>query len=127
LFALACALDDSYGSDKAMTRRFAEYRRLGESVRAEMHAAGLEPLAAEAVAAPNITTFDLPYASFPEECERVGYAIAHESPYLESRGWGQIATMGDITEEMLASFFQAVRAQLSQHCTQDVAAAAQVR
>jgi aspartate aminotransferase-like enzyme len=127
LFALARALDDSYGCAEAMTWRFAEYRRLGEFVRAEMRTAGLEPLAAEAVAAPNITTFDLPYASFPEECERAGYTIAHESPYLESRGWAQIATMGDITEEMLASFFAAVRAQMSRYCTHDVAAAAQVR
>jgi aspartate aminotransferase-like enzyme len=111
LFALARALDDSYGfkeakRGEAMTRRFAEYRHLGALVRAELRAAGLEPLAAEAVAAPNITTFDLPYASFPEECERYGYLIAHESPYLQTRGWAQIATMGDVGEETLTRFFE---------------------
>jgi hypothetical protein len=34
--------------------------------------------------------------------------IAHESPYLQTHGWGQIATMGDIREETLGSFFQAM-------------------
>jgi aspartate aminotransferase-like enzyme len=117
LFALAQALKDSYGFREAMTgqntgnaitRRFAEYRHLGELVRAELRAAGLRPLAADAVAAPSITTFDLPYTSFPEECARYGYVIAHESPYLQTRGWGQIATMGDIREETLARFFEAM-------------------
>ncbi|HEX4311146.1 MAG TPA: aminotransferase class V-fold PLP-dependent enzyme [Acidobacteriaceae bacterium] len=126
LFALSYALDDSYGSATAMTRRFAEYRRLGERVRAELRAAGLQLLAAEAVAAPNITTFDLPYASFPEECARAGYLIAHESPYLQTRGWGQIATMGDIRQETLTRFFAAIRARASQQQTPGVAAAVHV-
>jgi aspartate aminotransferase-like enzyme len=108
LFALACALEESYGCAEAMTRRFAEYRRLGERVRWELRAAGLKPLAADAVAAPNITTFCLPYGSFPDDCARSSYVIAHESPYLQTRGWGQIATMGDIREETIASFFQAM-------------------
>jgi aspartate aminotransferase-like enzyme len=117
LFALACALNDSYGSAEALTRRFAEYRRLGESVRAELRAAGLEPLAADAAAAPNITTFSLPYVSFPEECARGGYVIAHESPYLQTRGWGQIATMGDIREETLARFFEVMASLMARRTT----------
>jgi aspartate aminotransferase-like enzyme len=109
LFALARSLSDGYGSAEARTRRFAEYRRLGEYVRREMQAVGLEPLAAEAVAAPNITTFALPYAGFAEDCAQDGYVIAHESPYLQTRGWGQIATMGDISQAMVEGFFAAVR------------------
>jgi aspartate aminotransferase-like enzyme len=108
-----------------MTRRFAEYRRLGELVRAELRAAGLRPLAADAVAAPNITTFDLPYASFPEECARYGYVIAHESPYLQTRGWAQIATMGDIREETVARFFEAMGTRMSLHRTREVPPAVQ--
>lgn len=113
LFALARALEDGYASADAMTRRFGEYRRLGAFVRAEMRAAGLEPLAAEVVAAPNITTFSLPFPRLPEECARYGYVIAHESPYLQTRGWGQIATMGDIREETLTSFFETMRSLMA--------------
>lgn len=122
LFALAHALDDSYGNTPAMMRRFEEYRRLGERVRAELRAAGLQLLAAEAVAAPNITTFDLPYASFPEECARAGYLIAHESPYLQTRGWGQVATMGDIRQETLARFFEVMRIRMTWHHSDDIPA-----
>jgi aspartate aminotransferase-like enzyme len=126
LFALACALDDSYGfgdatAGNAIARRFAEYRQLGELVRTELRAAGLQPLAAEAVAAPNITTFDLPYASFPEECARAGYVIAHESPYLQTRGWGQIATMGDIREETLMRFFEAMGSLMARRSARSTA------
>ena len=112
LFALACALEESYGCAEAIMQRFAEYRRLGAHVRRELRAAGLEPLAADAVAAPNITTFCLPYASFSDDCARSGYVIAHESPYLQTRGWGQIATMGDIREETITSFFQAMGSRM---------------
>jgi aspartate aminotransferase-like enzyme len=126
LFALARALEDSYVSSDgvmgaARTRRFAEYRRLGERVRTELRAAGLPPLSAEAVAAPNITTFDLPYASFPEECARFGYLIAHESPYLQTRGWGQIATMGDIREETLTRFFEAMGSLMARRSVRNTA------
>lgn len=106
LFALARALDDNYGSPEAATQRFREYLSLGEQTRRELRALGLEPLAPDVIAAPNITTFVLPAPSFPEECLRAGYRIAHESPYLQTRGWGQIATMGNITAESLASYFR---------------------
>jgi aspartate aminotransferase-like enzyme len=121
LFALACALDDNYGSAAAMTRRFAEYRRLGEQVRCDLRTLGMEPLAADTVAAPNITTFALPYASFAEDCADHGYVIAHESPYLQSRGWAQIATMGDIGEATLASFCRAMRSLLARRETHSIA------
>jgi aspartate aminotransferase-like enzyme len=90
-------------------------------VRAELRAAGLRPLAAEAVAAPNITTFDLPYAGFPEECARAGYVIAHESPYLQTRGWAQIATMGDIREETLTRFFEAMGSLMARRSARSTA------
>lgn len=110
LLALACALEQNYETEEARMRRCGEYRRLGESVRCAMRAAGLEPLAAEAIAAPNITTFPLPYPQFVEDCRRAGYVIAHESPYLVTRGWGQIATMGDVTEEKLEPLFRTIAA-----------------
>jgi aspartate aminotransferase-like enzyme len=112
LRALACALEQGYASADAMARRFEEYRLLGERVRRELRALGIQPLAPDGIAAPQITTFDLPYPSFPEKCLQAGYAIAHESRYLQSRKWGQIATMGDIKQATLDAFFQAVGSTL---------------
>jgi aspartate aminotransferase-like enzyme len=105
LLALASALELSYRSQEATRWRHEEYRRLGKYVRNAMRAAGLEPLAPDDIAAPNITTFRLPDARFADDCLRAGYVIAHESQYLVARGWGQIATMGDVTEERLRPLF----------------------
>jgi aspartate aminotransferase-like enzyme len=105
LSALAQSLEDNYGSPDASAHRFQECASLGEQTRRQMRAAGLEPLAHDAIAAPNITTFALPSASFPKECLKAGFLIAHESPYLQSRGWGQIATMGNITPAVLEPLF----------------------
>jgi aspartate aminotransferase-like enzyme/N-acyl-L-homoserine lactone synthetase len=106
LFALARALEDNYGSPETTARRFQEYLLLGEQTRYRMRCVGLEPLAPDSVAAPNITTFALPAPSFPGECLNAGYRIAHESLYLQSRGWGQIATMGNITSASLDPLFR---------------------
>lgn len=106
LFALTRALEDNYGSAESVARRFCDYLQLGEQTRRAMRAAGLDPLAAERAAAPNITTFALPYADFPEKCLEIGYQIAHESQYLKARGWGQFATMGNITASALAPLFE---------------------
>ncbi len=111
LFALARALEDNYGSPEATARRFQEYFSLGEQTRYQMKCVGLEPLAPDSVAAPNITTFSLPASSFPEECLNAGYRIAHESLYLQSRGWGQIATMGNITSASLDPLFRILGSQ----------------
>jgi aspartate aminotransferase-like enzyme len=111
LFALARALEENYGSAESLARRYAEYLALGEQTRRAMKAAGLDPLAPEAIAAPNITTFTLPHPDFAGECLRAGYQIAHESQYLRHRGWGQIATMGDITPSTLAPLFRVLRSQ----------------
>jgi aspartate aminotransferase-like enzyme len=110
LFALTRALEDNYGSAECVARRFRDYSLLGRQTRVAMRAAGLEPLAPESIAAPNITTFRLPYEDFPSECLKAGYKIAHESQYLKSRGWGQIATMGSITPSALLSLFSALSA-----------------
>jgi aspartate aminotransferase-like enzyme/N-acyl-L-homoserine lactone synthetase len=106
VFALARALEDNYGSPEDAARRFQEYLMLGRQTRGQMRSVGLEPIASDSVAAPNIATFALPSASFPEECLKAGYRIAHESLYLQCRSWGQIATMGNITSASLDSLFQ---------------------
>jgi aspartate aminotransferase-like enzyme len=109
LFALGSALEQSYGSPEAVAARFEEYKALGEYVREQMRALGLHPLAAEAVAAPNVTTFPLPSPDFPQKCLATGFTIAHESSYLLDRGWGQIATMGHITPADLEPLFRRLR------------------
>ncbi|MBV9761427.1 MAG: aminotransferase class V-fold PLP-dependent enzyme [Acidobacteriaceae bacterium] len=111
IFALSRALEQEYGSPEAITRRFQEYRSLGEQMRRLMREIGLEPLAPESVAAPNIATFALPSPSFPEECLSAGYQIAHESPYLRSRGWGQMAWMGNLTSTSLEGLFRKLRSR----------------
>jgi aspartate aminotransferase-like enzyme len=108
LFALARALEINYGSPEALAGRFREYTALGEQTRRALRDAGLEPLAADDIAAPNITTFTLPNAEFPEQCLKAGYQIAYESPYLKHRGWGQIATMGNIPASSLDSLFESL-------------------
>lgn len=108
LFALALALEMNYGSPEALAGRFREYTSIGEQTRRALREAGLEPLAADNVAAPNITTFTLPNAAFPEQCLKAGYQIAHESPYLKQRGWGQIATMGNLSALSLDTLFESL-------------------
>lgn len=110
LFALARALQEHYGTEESIQRRFEDYAFLGQYVRGEMRTAGLQPFVLDAIAAPNITTFTLPTPSFPDKCLKAGYEIAHESAYLRERGWGQIATMGDVTPFSLDSLFRALRA-----------------
>ena len=62
-------------------------------------------------------TFTLPNAAFPEHCLKAGYQIAHESPYLKHRGWGQIATMGNITPALLTPLFEALAGISAGHRT----------
>ena len=108
LLALARALEDKYSSPDAVVKRFGEYASLGQQIRSALRAAGLDPLAAESVAAPNITTFVLPSLRFPAQCLEAGYQIAYESQYLKSRGWGQIATMGNIDATSVEPLFRAI-------------------
>jgi aspartate aminotransferase-like enzyme len=104
LYALSTALQQ-YGSAEAAEERFREYERLGLEVRRGLRAAGMTPLAQEWHAAPNITTFVLPHDEFANECSREGFQIAHESAYLATRSWGQVATMGNISREEVMRFF----------------------
>jgi aspartate aminotransferase-like enzyme/N-acyl-L-homoserine lactone synthetase len=114
LGALATALEIGYGCRDAVDMRFEAYFALGERVRCGLRAAGIDPLAAEDVAAPNISTFVLPDAAFAETCLEAGYQIAHDSQYLKQRGWGQIATMGDVTAARLEGLFEEL-AQMRAH------------
>lgn len=109
VFALSRALEDEYGSAEAITRRCHEYLLLGKQVRRLMREVGLEPVAHDSVAAPNIATFALPSPAFPEKCLSAGYRIAHESSYLRSRGWGQISWMGNVTSASLEGLFRRLR------------------
>ncbi|MGH9586911.1 MAG: aminotransferase class V-fold PLP-dependent enzyme [Acidobacteriaceae bacterium] len=108
LFALARALEMNYATEEAVARRLRQYCVLGQQVRRTLQAAGIDPLADDSIAAPNITTFTLPGPEFAERCLEAGYQIAHDSSYLRNRGWGQIATMGNTTPEMLAPLFKAL-------------------
>lgn len=108
LLALDRALELNYATGDAVAGRLCEYRILGQAVRRGLRAAGIEPLAPESIAAPNITTFALPGEEFPEQCLKAGYQIAHESGYLQSRGWGQIATMGSVTPELVKPLLDAL-------------------
>jgi aspartate aminotransferase-like enzyme len=108
VFALARSLEDDYGSPEAAARRFQEYSVLGQRTRSQMRSLGLDPVASELIAAPNITTFALPDHSFPKQCLDAGFQIAYESQYLQSRNWGQIATMGNVTSASLDRFFEAL-------------------
>ncbi len=108
VFALARSLEDHYGSPESVARRFEHYSALGQQTRRQMRSLGLAPISPEAVAAPNITSFALPDDSFPKQCLEAGFQIAFESQYLQSRNWGQIATMGNITSALLDEFFEAL-------------------
>ena len=79
-------------------------------MRRELRAIESTRLVPDEFAAPNITTFVLPTASFSRRCLAAGYQIASESNYLRARNWGQIATMGDITTPSLERLFRIFRA-----------------
>jgi len=108
LLALCTALEQNYSDAESMAARFAHYASLGICVRQQMMRTSLTPLAPCEIAAPNITTFRLPSHAFPKVCLDAGFHIAFESPYLEHRGWGQIATMGDVSVDTLVPLFRAL-------------------
>lgn len=103
------ALRENYDGEAGRTARYKHYDDLGKWMRARIRDAGLEALAAEQDAAPTITTFPLPWRGFAQECGRAGFSIAYESDYLRTRGWGQIATMGDLNRDALEPLFAAMR------------------
>ena len=101
------ALRENYDSEAGRTARYAHYEELGRWAREMMRRAGLELLAAETDAAPTIATFPMPSTGFAQECLTAGFRIAHESDYLRTRKWGQIATMGNLDKTSLESLFTA--------------------
>ncbi len=102
------ALRLQYASPSECQNRYQHHRELGQWMRAQFRACGIAPLAAEPFAAPSVTTFALPFPHFAQECKRAGFLIAHESEYLRSRGWGQMATMGNLNRRSLEPLFSAL-------------------
>ncbi|HTZ56774.1 MAG TPA: aminotransferase class V-fold PLP-dependent enzyme [Acidobacteriaceae bacterium] len=111
LLALRAALRQHHTFEDQRLARFRSYEMLGKTMRQELRAAGLPPLCREEIAAPTITTFRLPDQHLPSDCLRAGYRIAHESPYLQARGWGQIATMGNVTRNDLEGLITLLRSR----------------
>src|SRR6266568_107347 len=107
------ALRENYCGFAGRAARYEQYAELGRWTRAQIREAGLAVLAAEEDAAPTVTTFSLPAKDFSRRCLRAGFKIAHESDYLRSREWGQVATMGNLDRAALEPFFAALQAELS--------------
>ncbi len=108
LRALGSALE-GYSTPASRQQRYQHYQNLGRYVRGQLRALGLPPLVSEEWAAPVLTTFTpLPHEApdrFRERCRDWGYELAGQSSYLNQRGWLQIATMGEISKEDCAPFF----------------------
>ena len=99
------ALRENYCGSAGRADRYRQYAELGRWTRAQLRGVGLAVLAAEENAAPTVTTFPLPSKDFARRCLRAGFRIAHESDYLRTRGWGQVATMGNLDRSALEPFF----------------------
>ena len=108
--AVCESLRQSYEGKAGREARYDYYKDLGRWTRAKIREAGLAPMASEEVSAPTVTTFPLPSPRFPRQCLRSGFKIAHESDYLRTRSWGQIATMGDLDRAALEPLFKSIRA-----------------
>ncbi|HXS78189.1 MAG TPA: aminotransferase class V-fold PLP-dependent enzyme [Terracidiphilus sp.] len=109
------ALREHYDGATGRRNRYEHYNELGQWTRARMREMGLEGLAAEKEAAPTITTFPLPSPQFARDCLHAGFQIAHESDYLRTRNWGQIATMGDLDRNSLEPLFEAMGTRALTH------------
>jgi len=109
------ALRENYDGQANAVARYMHYEEMGRRAREMMRKAGLELLSTERDAAPTIATFPLPSAGFAQECLCAGFRIAHESDYLRTRGWGQIATMGNLNWENLEGLFAAVKTRETSH------------
>lgn len=84
----------------ARAGRLAATAALGARLRRGLRGLGLPPVAPEAHAAPVVTSFALPPGrdrrDFAAACRALGFEVATASPYLEARGWVQVATMGAV-------------------------------
>ena len=91
--------------DPPTEARYLALAALGARVRTGLRALGCKVIAEEARAAPCVTSF-LPPARYSADAYRLhaaagGFALAGHSPYLQSRGWLQIATMGRISVDQV--------------------------
>ncbi|MGH9646453.1 MAG: aminotransferase class V-fold PLP-dependent enzyme [Bryobacteraceae bacterium] len=112
LFALETALTPFASPDRAH-ERWEHQQNLGRSVRSQLRRMGIQPLAAEADAAPCVTTFPIPGDSFIEACRHAGFELGSESGYLLERRWAQIATMGAVDCASLDRLFAELRQESS--------------
>lgn len=108
LLALASALELSYATAEASDETYRRHAAIGRQVRDALAELRIRTIAPAECAAPNITSFRLPEEAFPVRCAAAGYKIACESSYLKERGWGQIATMGHMTPELLSPLFRSL-------------------
>ncbi len=109
---LIAALDvalEQYDGETACHAAYADYEALGRHVRANLQACGIEPLVDRNQASPVMTTFEPPFElssrDFVRRCRKWGFEVAGMSRYLQERRWAQIATMGHLTTDDLAPFF----------------------
>ena len=116
LQALAAALTE-YATSQKTRQRFEQQTALGSFVRSQLNGLGLQPLTVQAHASSTITTFAAPSGwtseAFVDQCRRFGFLIGGQSVYLAERGLVQIATMGAITRDDCAPFFERLAAMLS--------------
>lgn len=108
LLALRQALDENYRDAGSRARRYAHYCALGAWVRTMLRRRGVSALVDDETAAPVICTFSLADRDVARRCGDAGFQIAHESGYLEERGWGQISVMGDLTQQSIEGVFDAM-------------------
>jgi len=109
LLALQEALDENYGDAESRERRYEHYRALGAWVRMMLRRQGMPPLVDDETAAPVICTFELDDVGVAARCCDAGFQIAHESGYLQERGWGQVSIMGDLNRESVEGVFEVMR------------------
>jgi aspartate aminotransferase-like enzyme/GNAT superfamily N-acetyltransferase len=104
LFALHSAL--AIRSDDSFARHWDK----GCAVRRGLRGLGIPPLADEPDAAPCVTTFAVPDPAFLSRCRVLGFEPGVGAAYLTSRGWAQIATMGEVQLEDIARLFRGLAA-----------------
>ena len=111
LQALSAALTE-YATPAQARERFERHAALGRYVRGQLTRLGHRPLTDERHASSTITTFPAPDGwtseAFVELCRRNGYLIGGQSSYLSDRRLVQIATMGAVTHQDCAAFFQSL-------------------
>jgi 2-aminoethylphosphonate-pyruvate transaminase len=115
LFALDAALDELL--KQGVARRIAHYERLNRWLRSELRRLGLKPMTETGCESHTITTWQVPsYLRFEElyrSLKRRGYIIYSCKAQLRDRCF-QIANMGELTDEMVAGFIEAMDLVLRQ-------------